>query len=684
MRNEFGLARTGGRSHVLSIRTSLVHTSTEPTPGLDLPAGANSAPGVGGVPPSANPKFRFPLHFDPVRMLAGVLSRWPWIVIGTLASATLGTYTGIRLTHPSFSLTVSLIKRRMPPTVQVSTVGQAYRPADLNDATLLATLLASAPLDLALKRSKNAIDPNRIKDLVEAKQLEGTDIFYITYHSPISAEDAIAFSGIWAAEINVYTQQLQQTEAHEVLLILQKEVTELEGKLAANDLEMLHFSKEHDYLGGEAQVGATLGKLSQIELQLETCHTKAATAEAQIKNFTTEIRRHSPIDLQLKTAKEELANLRATYTDSNPLVQAKLQGIEYLNEQVEKLGDKESSDLDIYTGTSLGDSLYMSILALRNQQLEVDSQIQALGKLYQTTSKRLAEFPEIVSAYEALRKKGSSLSESLTLMNNRLKESEIFASGAPGYWQVFQAPDPRLISPSSRVKKPALLGIAGGFLGAGCSVLLTLLCTHRTLGRSVLECCSATGAPLMGQIPSSPEADTRAAVEQLWITHLAPHRNTPAHVLWWTPALGQAVERQLWILLASAAWNDCGKPLRIHDLTPDDLWNDISCPDTLEWLSGPDPSAALSPTTGQPCAIALWRAAGLPHGEARELLGEGESWIAVVEGHKSSLRRSAEFQKFSAAYLPPCAGTLVWIDRPTGAIRAAADVVSTFLAKRFS
>ncbi len=664
--------------HLRLSRTPLVHTSLDSTPGLNLPAGANPASERVSVPASASPRFRFPLPFDPLRMLAGVLSRWPWIVLGTLACATLGTLAGIRSTHTSFSLTVSLIKRRMPPIVQVSDGGQAYRPLDLNDATLLATLLTSEPLDLALKRSKNGLNPNNIKDLVEAKQLEGTDIFYITYHSPLNAGDAIDFSTIWAEEINTYTQRLQQTDAREVLVILQRKVTDLEIKLAANDLEILNYCKEKNYLGGEAQVSAALTKLTQIELQLEAFHIKTATTEAQLKYYTTQIQRQSPMDSQIKVAKEELANLRATYTDANPLVQAKLQGIEYLNEQVGKLGDKESSDLDIYTGTSLGNSLYMSILGLHTEQLEAAIQIQALEKLYQSTRARLAEFPEIVSAYDALKTKGHSLGVSLNLMTNRLKEAEIVASGAPGYWQLFQTPDPRLIIPSSRVKKPVMMGIACGILGAGCSVLLTLVCTHRTQRRSVLECCSATGAPLMAQIPSSPEPATRAAIDQLWITHLAPHRNTPAHALWWTPALDPVAERQLWTLLATAAWNDCRKPLRIVDLTPDDLWNDASCPDVLEWLG----ANAVPPAT--PCAITLLRASYLPQGEPRELFAGSKSWIAVVAGNKYSLRRCAESRSLSDAYLPPCSATLVWAEPPVGAIRSAVDVLSSTLAKRLS
>lgn len=647
---------------------------------MNLPTGADPAPDAGPAVAITKPQFRFPLPFDPVRLLGGVLSRWPWIAIGMLVFGTLGTFVGIKTTHPSFTLSVPLIKRRVPHTVQISEVGQAYRPVDLNDATLLATLLATEPLDQALERAKNGLDPNKVRSLVEAKQREGTDIFYITYHSPLSREDAVAFTTIWAAEINGYTQRLQQTEAREVLLFLQKEVTELEEKMATKDLEILNFSKDKDYLGGETQVAAALAKLSAIELKLETSRTKVASTEAQLKNFTTQIHRQSPIELQLKTATEELAHLRATYTDANPLVQTKLQSIAYLNEQIEKLGAKEKSELDAYTGTPLGNSLYLSILGLRNEQLEAESQIQALEKLYQTTSERLATFPEIVSAYEALKKKAKTLAEGHTLMSNRLKEAEIFASGAPGYWQVFQTPDTRLIVPSSLVKKPLILGAAFGILGAGFTIFLTLLFTHRTARRSVLECCSTTRAPFIASIPSTPEADTLAAIKQLVITHLAPRLNTPTHALWWTPALDPDEERRLWSLLSEAAWDDLGKPLRIYDLTPDDLWNLSPRPDSLEWI----PAHAVPALTPSPHAITLLRAASLPNGKARELLAQIKSWVTVVASQKSSLRRCAMFRVLLNAYLPPCDGTIVWAERPTGPIRLAAEAVSCFLAKRFS
>ena len=630
------------------------------------------------------PRFHFPLPFDPVRMLAGVLSRWPWIALGMIIACGVGVLVGIRITHHSYTLSVSLIKRRVPQTVQTSESGHAYRPVDLNDATLLATLLATEPLDLALKRAHNGIDPNQINTLVEAKQLAGTDIFYITYNSPVSPEDAVAFTAIWAGEINSYTQRLQQTEAHEVRLILQKVVTDLEQQLATNSLAILDFSKAKDYLGGESQVTAALAKLSQLEIQLETTRASAVAKEEQLKNSTEQIHRQSPIESQLKAASDELANLRSTYTDANPLVQAKQQSIDYLNKQIEASAAKGQLDLNAYTGTPLGNQLYISILSLRNELLEATNQVQALEKLYQSTAARLAEFPAIISSYDALKKNNAAITGELNLMSNRLKEAEIFASSAPGYWQVFQAPDARRIILSSLVKKPAILGIAGAILGGGLATLITLLLTHRSTRRSVLECCTATRAPLVACIPTTGDEETRAAIHHYWITQLAPRLNTAGSILWWTPALDPDDERRFWTLLASTACEDTGKPIHIHDLTPDALWDDVACPDWVKWHAGSPPTANVPSLPTAPNGAIFFRASSQPRNETRESLRKIGCWMTVLSGNMDSLRRASQCLPLCAAYLPPCDGTIVMTSPPEGRIRAAADIISLYLAKRFS
>ncbi len=652
---------------------------------MNPPFGGDASPDTDAAAPVSKPKFGFPLPFDPIRLLGGVLSRWPWIVIGMIVMGTLGVIAGVSLTKPSFAISTSLIKRRVPQTVRTSETGQAYRPVDLNDATLLATLMASEPLDLAITRAGNNLDPSSARGLTEAEQLEGTDIFYITYHSPVSAEDAIHFAGIWAEEINAYTQRLQQTEAHEVRLILEKEVLALEKQIEDTNLEILNFSKEKGYLGGETQVAAALGQLSQIDLQLDAAKTSASAKEQQLKNFNDQIQRQSPIELQLKTAKEELANLRASYTDANPLVQTKLQSIEYLTGQIEQLGgNKGNNDLEAYTGTPLGNQLYLSIIGLRNEYVAATSQIKSLEEAQRIASDRLKEFPGIISTYDALKTKRNTITEGLSLMSNRLKEAEIFASGAPGYWQVFQAPDPRRVIPSSMLKKPAALGAVGAIFGGLLSVMLTLLLTHRSSRRSILECCAATRAPLIANIPVDRENEARDAIDQLWVTHLARRLSNSIHLLLWTAALSPTEERKFWLMLADAAWKDTGKPIRVLDFTPDTLWDAEPRPDSMDWFACPQSPTYPVQLSSRNYTATIVRAASFPNGEARELLPQIDHWISVVSGNKESLRRHGKLRTVTEAYLPPCDGTIALTEVPRGLIRQAAELISGLLAKRFS
>lgn len=640
------------------------------------PSGEDVSPEKGSSVSLSSRRFRFPLPFDPVRLLAGVLTRWPWIVVGMILFGALGTIVGMRMTSQTFAISTSLIKRRVPQTVQASEIGQAFRPVDLNDATLLATLLANEPLDVASQRADNGINSGMAKSFIEASQLEGTDIFYITYHSPISPEDAMKFSTIWAEEISAYTKRLQQTEARDVGVILNKEVLAVEKQIEASNLELLNFSKDNDFLGGDSQVAAVLAKLSQIELDLEAARSSAEAKKQQLENLTEQISHQSPIELQIKSANEELANLRSTYTDENPLVQAKLQSIEYLHGEMAKLKGAGQMELEAYTGTPLGNEIYLTIIGLRNELLEAETSIKSLQSLRQSTTARLADFPAIISAYQSLQKKRDSDIEGLSLMKNRLKEAEIFASSAPGYWQVFQAPDPRSIQPSSLVKKPALLGFAGALGGAGLAIVLTLLLTHRTSRRSILECCTATDAPLICHLPTSLEDDARAAINHFWITHLAPRLDQTSPILFWTAALNPDDERRLWSMLGEAAAKDTGCRLQVIDLTPDQLWTDAP-QDSLAWLKHPSSN---SPSQ----ALVILRAASLPQREARPMLSQVDHWIAVVAGQKQSLQRATEFRQLTSAYLPACGGTIAWTERPEGSIRKIADRFSCFLAKHFS
>jgi uncharacterized protein involved in exopolysaccharide biosynthesis len=615
--------------------------------------------------------FKFPLPFDPFRLLSGIVSRWPFILLCVIATAFAGSYVGRLLSRPSYSLSVSMLKRKVPQSMQTGEVGQAYRPADLNDPTLLATLLALEPLEKAALRVNNGLDASTARRCVDAAQQKGTDIYFITYHSPVSSEDAVAFLQVWAEEINNYTRRLQQSDAIGVRDILKTEVTDLDKQLDGINKQILDFSRDKQFLGTQSQVLAALNQLGQVTLELENAKSALAAKEAQIKSITQEIQRQSPIESQIKIAREEVSNLRSTYTDENPLVKAKLQAIEYLEENLKNTKSTGPIEIESYTGTPIGNQLYLDILSCRNERNEFAGKVETYTRLKETVQKRVDEFPAIVSRYEELQKVREGLLSSRSLLNNRLKETEIFASGSPGYWQIFQGPNLRDVTADSMMKKPVLLGAVGGLGGLFSSVVLILVVTSRSKSRSVLECCTACQAPFL--VRFSPNRLTAQPFDELWIQCLADafaQRN--GRLLFWCGHAAVSDERMFWAQLAEAAKRDGGSLPTVMDLTPDGLWNGHE-PSPVAWTSAEGSTVPH-----------VYRATKLPPASGRNLLKDTTEWFCLASGNSDSLKRAGSPRELLSLGLPPCTGVIAAVDSPKSLIRRAADSLSILVARQFS
>ncbi|BCU79561.1 hypothetical protein [Luteolibacter sp. LG18] len=613
--------------------------------------------------------FKFPLPFDPVRLLAGALAGWPWMAGCGLAGLIAGATAGMALNKPSFTTSASLLKRKVPQTVQASETGQSYRPADLNDATLLATLLAADPLEKAVARTGNGLDAKAVRKMVEASQQKGTDIYYVTYHSPLSAADAEKFTRIWSEEIEEYTKRLQQSDARAVRSILQNQVADMEKGLTGINRQIMDFAREKQYFGTDTQLTATLNRVGQTTLELENAKASLSAKDDQITALTAELRRQSPIEFQLKDAREELAKLRATYTDENPLVKAKLQGIAYLESKLKEFEEQGPASLESYTGTPLGNQLFLDILSLQNQRTEFLGKIKSYTELLRTEEERLKEFPAIVSGYRELDKSRESMMASLTLLSNRLKETEIFASSAPGYWVLFEGPENHPAAPASKLKGPALLGIAGLAVGTGGAFALLLLWSLRDCRRSVLECCSATNAPLL--LEFHPDTPSEAVFDLLWLGSLSAKITEQTPILCWTALVSPEDERTFWKHLAMAAKRDGSTLPEVVDLSPDGLW-ETTPPDGLRWTR--------TPSTG----ALLHRASSLPPVPERPVLAGIQFTFALASGESPILGRAQTLHELTAAYLPPIDGTIASVRSPDGWTRRAGDQVSRFLARHFS
>jgi uncharacterized protein involved in exopolysaccharide biosynthesis len=607
--------------------------------------------------------FRFPLPIDPIRLAAGVVRRWPWLLLGAMAGTAAGVAAGIAIHHPVYSISTSLLRRAIPSTVKTGEVGTAYRPSELNDKTLLATILAVEPLDKAVGRADNGLTPADARSYVEASQLEGTDIFFATYHSHRSAEDAVAFARIWMEEINAYTQRLQRSEARATLEILRAEVSQIDAQLKALDDELLRFSTENEFLGSDTQVTAALNQAGMVRLELANARAELDAKDIQIKSLTEQIRKQSPLDNQLKKAREELGQLRASYTDRNPLVQAKLQTIAFIESQLQEIASGETPPLEFYTGSEIGNQLFLDIIALRNERVTIAGKLESFEKLAADVEERIAGLPAIVAAYDSLRQRRESLLETRTLLGNRLEEAKIFASSSPGYWQPFQPADARDVQTSSPLKKPLALGLVGFVGGGGLSLLMVLLLTRRSTRRSALECCTATRAPLTAALP----IDDQAAFATFWLSDFVPLLQHQAPVLIWSSHASAEDEMRFWNHLARAAKDDGSGPVRIASLD-----------DSLGPLPPPFERT-------EPAAADILQTRRLPGQSQRHELARVSHWLVLARGEKDPLSGAGDaFHRIAEAHLPPPSGTLALIEPGRGPIQRSADAASHFLATYFS
>lgn len=582
-----------------------------------------------------------------------------------------GAYVGTLLHKPTFSITVSLLKRPPVSTVQTSETGQAYRPSELNDNTLLATLLSKDPIDEALNKVQNGLSAEQVKGVTEATQLSGTSIFYLTYISPIGEEDAVEFTKVWADEINNYTKQLQRADAMSTREILEKEVEELDASLAEINKKLHDFSKSTNYLGADTQVVAALSQLSSIESELAKSRVTLKSQIHEIETLTSALRKQSSREASLRAAQDKLASLRVIYTDENPLVQQQLANIELIEKALEEEQNQAARPLEDYMGTTMGEQFYLDILRLENARAQTAAEVESGESRLTKIQEKISKFPEIVSRYNELQNERNLLITTRSLLGNRLKEARIFSANSPGYWKIFQEPDRRDVVPSSAIKKPMMLGVLGFMFGAGASLVLSIIFTSRSKRRSALECCAATKGPLLVNVPAGSGIE---AFDTLWIANLAQRRSDGETILIWTGLTDEEDEARFWQGLALAAQRDGIAPIFVENIDTEAPKVSHDIDELLYWVP---------PGTGRRYR-AFQRLRNLPSESVRPKLKDADYWFALTSNSSQTLADAGRFYELTGPHMPTPDGTVVLNQPAHGILRRGADFVSLLLTKHFS
>jgi uncharacterized protein involved in exopolysaccharide biosynthesis len=623
----------------------------------------------GSSDPRDNPSyvrraFRFPLPADPLRLLSNVLSKWPAILGFAALLGLAGAVVGLKMSKREYTLTCTILMRKVTKNIQVDEGGQAYRPADLSDKTLQGILTSDETLERTAQRMKNGLTAKDLRGKVEAVPYKETDFFYITYHSPISDKDAVEFMTVWIDEIIQYSKRLQQADARGLRDILQQQVAEMNLELSTYNRTILDFCRDKQYMGPDE---STVIQTQMLTLQERMEHTRAdlQSKTDAIKAFTEDLRKTNPYDMRVSEANAKLANLKHTYTDENPQVKVVLQEIEELKASSKKFQEDGNHSLDEY-----GDrTAYERIQMLEIERSSLENQLKVLENRFEEVSKRYDELPGLNYRFDELKSRRQQTLTGLQNLSKRLKETEIFATSAPGYWQRYQAPKPEYVIPTSRLKKPLVVGAAGAFFGMGLSSIGVFLLTWRDPRRSTLDACIVSRAPLMAEfIKGAVDMET---FDTLWVTLFSGRLANRETILAWMPTVDEEDEVCFWKGVTLSALRDGNKPPTVYNLTP-------SMSDSEELRAC---FTQQVPAPGTACII---RANRLPDFAGRSVLGDVRFWFALATCNAKYLSRTTRASELTAAGLQECDGVITWVEKPKNALMRLGNELSTIVATQFS
>ncbi|MGK0176574.1 MAG: hypothetical protein ACI91V_000440 [Lentimonas sp.] len=484
--------------------------------------------------------FNFPIPIDPLRLIYGVRRYWFLFVILPLVLGGCGWFLGSLKTEDRYTVSLQLIKSEMTSSVQTSESGQAFRPRDLSDDTLLSTTYSTEVLSRTAKRLEPARSPGEVKAMVEIAKERNNSLFYLTAHSRISAEDAVQAVDVWADEVIRFTNNLQREEARQMEAFISAQLDSIEGQLGKVTQQILNFAKEYDFIDVDKQTETTLTSLENTRLKLVYTQIELEAKDIQIQRYRDELRAQSPLEADLKKKREELTYLRGRYTDANPLVKEKLYEIEYINQQLAATENAETEDLKDFTGSDLGNDLYLEIISLQNERAELEKMLDALKPRVVEQEAMVAELPRKALRLSELYNRRNLLVDAQALLESRRKEASFYETNAPGYWRVFQQPSTNEVAHSSRNIKALLLGFVGTLGGFAIALLVAFFWEALQPGvRTPLEVAISTCTlPVLNYVCKE------AIKPSWWVRHLFKTRESEEndqalHKFWLSHALSE-------------------------------------------------------------------------------------------------------------------------------------------------
>ena len=385
----------------------------------------------------------------------------------------------------------------------------------------------------------------QLQACVEVKDQRNTDFVFLTLSGFDSAAATATRANVWAEEVVRFTREMQSQECRETRQFLQQQVDATDTELRRLNEQMLEFAKRENIIDSDKQIDAALRSLGDIDLKYETARINLDTIEFKIKGAEDELRRQSPLADKLRSLRAELDDLRARYTDENPLVVEKREALTTLEEQLKAAATNTQAAASSFTGTELGNTLYLNFIQYQSERQALTRERDELKKLRDTAGAKLDAIPEKAAAYAQLSLRRQSLETARGLLFSRLREAQLFEENAPGYYRVFEpALADRVVTRGKSMKVALVTALAAALLAAFAATAAAGAELLDTRVRTPREAARVLHAPLFAAFPEG-DATQADAARSVWARWIGAAGGKPELRAVWVPSPGNG-ESAFW------------------------------------------------------------------------------------------------------------------------------------------
>jgi protein involved in polysaccharide export with SLBB domain/uncharacterized protein involved in exopolysaccharide biosynthesis len=475
---------------------------TNTAPVTMRPAAATGAP----TSPPAATGGGLTLPFDPVRLIAAVIKHWKWLPVAALALLLPAVGLGLFKFKTGYEVTVQLIRREVSTTIRASQLGDAFKPRQVTVATIVSVMQSPKLLDRIGGLARPGMTGRELLSRLTIKPERDTDLITVTLKGVGSEQATADLVNLYADEVVKLTAQMQSDEASELHKFLNEQIKQTDAELDAVNKELSEFTRDTEFYGADREVEAYMREVADLDLQLETARAESKTVDFRISSVEHELGRQSPVAMELGKAREELASLRITYTDENPVIKDALDKVAALEKQLADTvaaGSNAVSNFR-YTDNTVANELYVQLLDLRGQQEGLTKRLAQLEGLHARIQEKLKSVPETNQRYAQIAARQQTLQMVRDLLAGRQHEAQIYEDNPPGLYRLFAKATEDTVETSSRWKKIILACVGALIVGVG--GMLVIICGYELMDMRIVSAGDlkrATGTAVAVRLPDT-------------------------------------------------------------------------------------------------------------------------------------------------------------------------------------